>query len=309
MDSMTMTGTVMGTAGYLAPEQAQGERAGPASDRYALAVVAFELLTGVRPYEADSPTAEAAAHVHAEIPRVSAHSGLPPELDDVFRTALAKRPEDRFSRLQRSSSRRCGTRWTTRRDRRARSASSAPTRVAAATAAPRTKPLWPLLLGGLAVATLAGILLAVLLSSGGDSKTAPATALVKTVTAQGTTIRETVTSAPTTQPAPAPAPAAVPSGGGHALNDKGYALMRRGDYAGALPYLQQAVQALQGVGPSDPYEGYANYNLGYSLLQLGQCDQALAALQRADQLEPHNKDVRRAIHAAERCSGGNNQND
>ena len=42
-------GTVVGTAGYLAPEQARGERATPASDRYALAVVAFELLTGSGP--------------------------------------------------------------------------------------------------------------------------------------------------------------------------------------------------------------------------------------------------------------------
>src|SRR5919197_4818595 len=64
MDSLTVTGTVLGTAGYLSPEQAQGERATPASDRYALAVAAFELLTGSRPYEAESPTAEAAAHVN-----------------------------------------------------------------------------------------------------------------------------------------------------------------------------------------------------------------------------------------------------
>src|SRR5204863_6434918 len=58
MDSLTVTGTVLGTAGYLAPEQAQGERATASSDRYALAVVAFELLTGRRPVEAESPTAE-----------------------------------------------------------------------------------------------------------------------------------------------------------------------------------------------------------------------------------------------------------
>src|SRR5439155_9238812 len=87
----TMTGTVLGTAGYLSPEQAQGERAGPASDRYALGVVAFELLTGRRPFESDSPTAEAAAHVNAEIPSVSER------LDPVFRRALAKDPGQRFA--------------------------------------------------------------------------------------------------------------------------------------------------------------------------------------------------------------------
>ena len=62
---------VVGTAGYLAPEQARGERATPASDRYALAVVAFELLTGKRPFERESSTAEAMAHVSAPIPPAS----------------------------------------------------------------------------------------------------------------------------------------------------------------------------------------------------------------------------------------------
>ena len=75
--SFTEAGTVVGTAGYLAPEQARGETATPASDRYALAVVAFELLTGSRPFERESSTAEAMAHVSAPIPPASAHN---PEL-------------------------------------------------------------------------------------------------------------------------------------------------------------------------------------------------------------------------------------
>ena len=49
LDSMTITGTIMGTAGYLSPEQARGERAGPESDLYALGIVAYELLSGHRP--------------------------------------------------------------------------------------------------------------------------------------------------------------------------------------------------------------------------------------------------------------------
>src|SRR5205823_392679 len=95
--SLTLTGTVLGTAGYLSPEQAQGERAAPASDRYGLGVVAFELLTGGRPFELESPTAEASAHAHAEIPSVSGRRGdLPRELDPVFERALAKDPSRRF---------------------------------------------------------------------------------------------------------------------------------------------------------------------------------------------------------------------
>ncbi len=96
LSSLTSAGTVLGTAGYLAPEQAQGEKATPASDRYALGVVAFELLTGKRPYESESPTAEMAAHVNEPVPSISTGRDLPPALDAVFARALAKRPNDRY---------------------------------------------------------------------------------------------------------------------------------------------------------------------------------------------------------------------
>jgi eukaryotic-like serine/threonine-protein kinase len=301
MDSMTMTGTVMGTAGYLAPEQAQGERAGPASDRYALAVVAFELLTGTRPFESDTPTVEAAAHVHADIPAVSARSDLPPELDEVFEKGLAKRPEDRYASaaefvaaLRHALDDAAG---------QTRALGVVPSTVPLRTVARPTAPLWPLIVGGLVLATVAGVVLAVVLSSGDSPKPAPQ--VVKTVTAQGTTIRQTVTTAPpTTAPTTAPtttAAAPAPSGDAHSLNDRGYSLMRSGDFQGALPYFQQAVQKLQGAGPGDPYEAYANYNLGYTLLQLGQCSAAVAPLERADQLEPHNKQVRDALKRTKHC--------
>ena len=61
---MTAPGTILGTAGYLAPEQALGRETTAASDRYALAVVAYELLTGGRPFARGSETAEAAAQIH-----------------------------------------------------------------------------------------------------------------------------------------------------------------------------------------------------------------------------------------------------
>ena len=100
--SFTEAGTVVGTAGYLAPEQARGETATPASDRYALAVVAFELLTGARPFERESPTAEAMAHVSDPIPPASDHNPeLPPEVDDVLARGLAKEPEHRFDVVRR----------------------------------------------------------------------------------------------------------------------------------------------------------------------------------------------------------------
>ncbi len=92
--SLTLTGAVLGTAGYLAPEQALGRPATAATDGYALAVVAFELLTGIRPFERDSPPAEAAAHAYAAVPSaLEQNPALPAAVDPVFRRALAKSPE------------------------------------------------------------------------------------------------------------------------------------------------------------------------------------------------------------------------
>ncbi len=77
--------------------------------------------------------------------------------------------------------------------------------------------------------------------------------------------------------------------------------MGQGDYQSALPLLQQAVQGLQGRGPSDPYEGYANYNLGYTLLQLGRCSAAMPYLQKARELEPERREPKDALKRARKC--------
>ena len=97
-DTLTAAGTVLGSSGYMAPEQARGEPSTPASDRYALACVAFELLTGRRPFERDNPTAEASAHATEAPPSPRAiDPDLPVALDTVFARGLAKRPEERHA--------------------------------------------------------------------------------------------------------------------------------------------------------------------------------------------------------------------
>ena len=88
-DQLTATGTVLGTAAYISPEQAVGDPATAASDRYALAVVAYELLTGQRPFEAENFAAQARAHVEDDpVPASERNPDLPPEVDAV----LAPRP-------------------------------------------------------------------------------------------------------------------------------------------------------------------------------------------------------------------------
>ncbi len=93
--AITRTGQVMGTPQYLSPEQARGETATPASDVYALGVVAFECLAGRRPFEADSPVATALAHLQQPVPELP--TDVPADLASVVRTALAKDPADRFA--------------------------------------------------------------------------------------------------------------------------------------------------------------------------------------------------------------------
>jgi serine/threonine-protein kinase len=300
MDSMTLTGTVLGTAGYLSPEQAGGKRAGPASDVYSLAVVAYELLSGERPFERDSQTAEAAAHLNAPVPSIAARcKNLPDEVDPVFQRALAKDATARYRSAREFVSE--------LRDALRRSAG---TTVAFAPPpggrpAPRgsggRRILLPILL--LLAAGIAGAIAAAVLTSGGSSRTV----VTRTVAGPGgtTTIHQTVTQATTAAAPPAPQPPPPPppasSGNGHTLNDQGYARIQSGDYAGAVPLLQQAVQQLQGVGPADPYEGYANYNLGYALYRLGRCSEAIPYLKRAEHLEPDRTEPRSIRQRAQHC--------
>ena len=88
---------ILGTAGYMSPEQAEGGRVGPASDLYSLGVVLYEMLTGELPYKADSPLAAAVRHF-AEPPRSprEANPEVPEVLDVLTLRLLAKDPTDRY---------------------------------------------------------------------------------------------------------------------------------------------------------------------------------------------------------------------
>src|SRR3954452_18341086 len=96
-DQLTATGTVLGTAAYISPEQAVGDPATAASDRYALAVVAYELLTGQRPFEAENFAAQARAPVEDDpAPPSERNPDLAPEVDAVLARGLEKAPEARY---------------------------------------------------------------------------------------------------------------------------------------------------------------------------------------------------------------------
>jgi serine/threonine protein kinase len=297
MDSLTMTGTVLGTAGYLSPEQAQGERAKPASDRYGLAVVAFELLTGTRPFEADSPTAEAAAHVNAPVPSISALAGLPREIDRCFERALAKDPAQRFPTCAEFVAALRGAFGEAAGQTR-RLAPVAP-KVPRASPPPTRSSAWPLLAALLVAGAVAGALLAYFLTRDDGGPAAPTTIVtqLRTVTTQGqvTTVEKpvSVTTSPTVSSPPS-------NRSGIALNNAGYAKMQAGDYAGALPLLEEAVSKLDGTGVLD--EAYAKYNLAYTRYQLGNCDGVLDLLDQAEAIEGHKSAIDRLrAQAQENC--------
>ena len=300
---MTVAGTVLGTAGYLSPEQARGEPATHASDIYGLGVVAYELLTGGRPFEGGSSTEEAAAHIHQPVPPASERGvGLPRSVDRVFDRALAKDGAHRY-----------GSAGELVEDLRASlEPQGEPTRIRTAPlpySANRARPgrsrsAVPVLLGALALAALvAGGLIAAVITSNDDPGTkSNATQSVVTEdvtrTQEGTTVTTEVT---VTEQAPTTAPATTAAGGGggklsydeaRELTDEATALMRQGDYESALPLAERAYRSLRGSG--DIYEAYAAYNTGKSLIELGDCKQGLKYLDASEAIQGSRSEIREA---------------
>jgi serine/threonine-protein kinase len=96
-DGLTQTGSVMGTATYFSPEQAQGQSVDGRSDVYALGVVLYEMVTGVPPFSGDSPVSVAYKHVReAPVPPTQRNPEIPHDLEQIIMTALAKDPEQRY---------------------------------------------------------------------------------------------------------------------------------------------------------------------------------------------------------------------
>jgi serine/threonine protein kinase len=315
LDSFTQTGTILGTAGYLSPEQAQGERATAASDRYSLAVVAWELLTGRRPFAAETPTTEALAHVNAPVPSPSAaNPSLPRQLDPIFEMGLAKDPAARYGSasefvgdLRRALDDAAGDTWIEPPPPGSavtRVRGNVPTRGAPVR---RSAPRWLFpALALLLLAAGAGGALLVFRDAGGTASRTLRT-VVRTVTSPGRTVRETVTTAPptttpstTTHSTTTPSTTAASAADGPSLNNAGFAKMQAGDYSGALPLLEQAVQKLDGTGALD--EAYAKYNLAYTRFALGQCADVVPLLAQAEAIEGKRKEIDRLRRQAEhRC--------
>jgi beta-lactam-binding protein with PASTA domain/tRNA A-37 threonylcarbamoyl transferase component Bud32 len=94
---MTLPGTTLGSVHYFSPEQARGEQATAASDIFSLGIVLYELLTGRRPWEADTAAAVAMARLAGPVPDpTTVRAGIPPDLAAIDRRALATEPVNRW---------------------------------------------------------------------------------------------------------------------------------------------------------------------------------------------------------------------
>ncbi|MCP4599038.1 MAG: protein kinase [Proteobacteria bacterium] len=95
-ENLTQSGLIVGTPAYLSPEQALGEDADHRVDLYAVGVMLYEMLAGVRPFSGESAMDIVSAHLTSPIPPLPEADRFPEGIQEVIERAMAKKPSDRF---------------------------------------------------------------------------------------------------------------------------------------------------------------------------------------------------------------------
>ena len=314
-DQITQTGQVLGTASYISPEQAMGQPATAASDRYSLAVVAFELLTGGRPFTGENFAAQARAHVDDEPPPASERDiDVPPAVDRVLARGMAKDPADRWESAGAMVRALDDALTPPPPRRRPPAAGAATTRLPSERSAPAAAPRRRWATGALiALGTLLLLVAgAVALLSGGGSDPQPEPRARQepkaTATPERTSTPEepaaTPTPTPSPQPTQAPAQDATPepkqkpkkSGKGKSgssgssvaqLQLQAFNLNNAGRPDQALPLAQNAVELCK--GSTDVTCAYALYEYARALRMTGNPEGAIAALEERRRRFPDNQ--------------------
>jgi serine/threonine-protein kinase len=324
--SITRSGIVLGTAAYMAPEQLEGERAGPEADVYALAATAFEALSGERARPGSTPLEIAHRIAAEEVPDLTdAWPEAPPAAAGVLRRGLARRPGDRppsagrlVADLEQALKAPAARPRPAAAQSRPSAAQSRPSAAQPRPAEPRPRAererpepgdgRWLRSVLAPALLLLAVGVAAIALLTGGDdgsksssSAERPAArerAAEPSKTAQPSKSEPSASGNPAPAAAPAPAPAAS-SGGGAELNSQGYALIGQGRYQEAVPVLQRAVESFPS-GTTDLTYAYALYNLGHALRMAGRPDEAIPVLERRLRIPNQQATVERELNAARR---------
>jgi serine/threonine-protein kinase len=326
---ITASGTVLGTAAYMAPEQLEGGEVGQAADVYSLAAVAFEALSGQKARAGDTPMAVAHQVVSEAPPDLTdVRPDADPSVAAVLVRGMSLRPEDRQHRAGELAAELRAT--LERAPRPAPVPAPAPAPVPAPAPAPppeadplpsparpvihRTRKAWlPAAAALVALLLVAGAAFA--LTRGGEEKATGASTTPKAQaprTDTGTTPRTEAQAPPTAgqegtpgspqTTTPGPSGTSKPaSGGGAQLNRQGFALMNRGDYDGAIPILQKAVASY----PTDSKDldyGFALYNLGRSLRLAGRPAEAVPILERRLAIPNQTKTVTKELEEAKKAA-------
>ncbi len=314
-DTITTAGELFGTAAYLSPEQAMGQEATGASDRYALAVTAFELLSGERPFAARHFAAQAREHIETDPPYASERDRtLPPAADAVLVRGMAKDPAERFetagafvNALETALS--GGIPVLTRplpADRRRTGAAAAPLPRAGGRHHGRLAALAAL------VVVIVGVGAVALAGLGGGARRQPVAPVAAPspqpvsrrlsvhhqrkpeVVAQATTPVPT-SSTPQVVPATVPAPPSAQQ-----LQLAGHQEMLAGNYAAAIATLHKAISA---AAPGSLTYAYGLYDLGRSLYLSGNPGGAVPILEQRLKIRNQSGVVRQALNQALHASG------
>jgi eukaryotic-like serine/threonine-protein kinase len=303
---VTRSGTVLGSAAYMAPEQLEGADVGPAADVYALAAVCFEALAGRKARDGRTPVEIAHSVATTSPPDVREHApSVPAAAAAALTRGMAREPAERqrsagelafelANALERGPLERSETRTLPL-------AASAPAPRAAppasrTSASRRARSFAGPLAAVLILLAAAAVVAAVLLAGGddGDQQQAdrPTQQQEQREQAQspaqsdeaspdeGETGQATETAPEETAPAEtAPTDQPIDPAQGTALNEQGYALMQQGDYVGAVPVLRKAVASWP-EDSTDLNYAYALYNLGASLNRSGNPAEAIPYLEK-----------------------------
>jgi serine/threonine-protein kinase len=334
-DTLTADGELLGTAAYLAPERVMGRPATEASDRYSLAVMAFELLVGERPFTDQRFAVQARQHVDAPPPPPSERNPrLPKALDAVLARGMAKRPEDRFptahalaeavetalarpdasattatavlAAARGRASRGATAASATRARPRPRRPAPEPAPVARRPRA-RRAPRRAIAVAALAAAA-AGVALAAGATHNSSNNPAPTAHAQRTVkhaapkrAAQPKAKpKPQATQQTQTQASGTPAAATTTPPTADTLEAQGHALMDAGKYTSAIPILRKAVTT---ASPATLTYAYALFDLGRSLRLAGDPRAAVPVLYKRLQIHNQTDVVRQELQLALRALG------
>jgi len=322
-DTFTGSGQMLGTAAYIAPEQVLGRPATEASDRYALAVAAFELLVGRRPFSAEQSAAQARQHLEDEPPAASCiDPTLPRAVDGVLRRGMSKDPDARWPSAGEFAGAiedaLGGADAQTARVIRRPVVAPPPQRVrshhrAAAPARPATAHRRR---GrGVALAALAAVALGVGVAAAdsgmfaGSSRPTASTRSTRTLSAarprppatHARVARHHAIRRPATTTVQAsPVAATTPPPTAETLQARGHELLQDGNPAAAIPALRQALGA---ASPTSLTYAYGLFDLGRALLLAGDPKAAVEVLWQRMQIPNQTGVVRAELQQALRALG------